>query len=649
MLGQKSRGQLKHLIRGAQALSLIIYSVVGAFSVWSALQLNWSNRWVRHTQEVLEQLQATRLDLAEAMAAVRGYALTGDDGFVIRFRDIRQHLPQRGDELQQLTADNERQQQMLVSLRRLIGHRLAIFEEVLTVRQAGGAGIPPVIARAQQAQEQIDRLFDSMVAEEKRLLSLQQAHASGSAYLAIATVGSLVAASFLLVILGGALIGRAIDRPLAALLTGVKRFAAGRLDYRIPVPPDPEFRQLAQAFNDMAARRQQVEEELRISEERFRLSIESAPIGMALVGLDGRFLRVNRVLCEILGYTADELVQLRFQDVTYPEDLEKDLALAAQLLAGQILRYQLAKRYVRKDGAVIQAMLYGSAVRTIDNQPLHAVAQIEDITERERMRKELQSLREQWMSVIAHDLRQPVSTIKLFAETLARTLAEPAQKTKAQHILVSAERLRRMTADLLDFSCIESRQLEVRPVMTDMGQLVREAVERSAVDAEAPPIHISVQGEIPALRVDPARLEQVLANLLSNARKYRRPETPLRVTMERRGDEVEVAVLNEGEGISRADLERLFTRFHRAQSVRDKGIVGLGLGLYIARGIVEAHGGRIWAESQSGGITAFRFRLPLPRSGHDDRAHVPSEPLERIERVVDRPGLERHPARHHPG
>lgn len=127
---------------------------------------------------------------------------------------------------------------------------------------------------------------------------------------------------------------------------------------------------------------------LRESEERFRLTIEEAPIGMALVALDGRFIRVNRVLCEIVGYTADELTGLTFQAITHPDDLETDLALAAQLARGEIPRYRLGKRYVRKDGTTVDVTLSGSALRRPDGTPIMYIAQIEDVTERRRLENE---------------------------------------------------------------------------------------------------------------------------------------------------------------------------------------------------------------------------------------------------------------------
>lgn len=121
---------------------------------------------------------------------------------------------------------------------------------------------------------------------------------------------------------------------------------------------------------------------IRESEQRFRLAFDEAPIGVALVGLDGRFVRVNNALCEIVGYPRDELTSLTFQAITHPDDIDTDLALAEQLRRGDLPRYQLAKRYIRKDGTAVDVLLSGSVARAPDGAPLYFIAHVEDVTER---------------------------------------------------------------------------------------------------------------------------------------------------------------------------------------------------------------------------------------------------------------------------
>ena len=131
------------------------------------------------------------------------------------------------------------------------------------------------------------------------------------------------------------------------------------------------------------------EEALRSSEEQFRLTLDEAPIGMALVGVDGHFLRVNRALCDIVGYPAEELTGLTFQAITHPADLDADLALMGQLRRGEIPRYTLGKRYIRKDGSTVDVMLSGSVLRAADGRVIHYIAQVEDVTASRQLERAL--------------------------------------------------------------------------------------------------------------------------------------------------------------------------------------------------------------------------------------------------------------------
>jgi PAS domain S-box-containing protein len=135
------------------------------------------------------------------------------------------------------------------------------------------------------------------------------------------------------------------------------------------------------------------------SEERFRLTIDEAPIGMALLALDGRFVRVNRALCEIVGYSHEELERLTFHGITHPDDLATDVELADRLARGEIPRYQLEKRYLHKDGRIVPVMLSKSALRSSDGRPLYSISQVEDITERKRTEEALQTSEREFRSL----------------------------------------------------------------------------------------------------------------------------------------------------------------------------------------------------------------------------------------------------------
>lgn len=226
--------------------------------------------------------------------------------------------------------------------------------------------------------------------------------------------------------------------------------------------------------------------------------------------------------------------------------------------------------------------------------------------------KQLERLREEWMSVVAHDLRQPVLVIAMSAGLLANLDLPPGALTAIRNIGGSARRLDTMIGDLLDTSAIEARRLPLSTRAVDPVALVREIVDRAASVLTDNEVAFEIEGDIQAVEVDPHRIEQVLVNLLSNAVKYGTAGSTIRIGLKGRSDDqsLELSVANLGETLAPDELERLFDRFYRAPRAEAGTEPGLGLGLYITRGLVEAHGGRIHAESHEG-LTVFRMTLPM--------------------------------------
>jgi len=222
-------------------------------------------------------------------------------------------------------------------------------------------------------------------------------------------------------------------------------------------------------------------------------------------------------------------------------------------------------------------------------------------------------MREEWTSVIAHDLRQPIGTIMMCADLLTR-VGEGSREEREKFtskIRSSAFNLARMVDDLLDVSQMETQRLHLERKWIDPLRLVRETVDRLAYVMKD--LHVDISGSSDLLPVfaDPGRVEQILGNLLSNAVKYGNETAAIHVRLKRHRDEVEISVMNHGKGIAEEEISRLFDRFSRAKSSHNSSVPGLGLGLYISKGLVEAHGGRIWVESVPNFTTTFYFTLPI--------------------------------------
>ncbi|MBI4321053.1 MAG: PAS domain S-box protein [Chloroflexi bacterium] len=350
------------------------------------------------------------------------------------------------------------------------------------------------------------------------------------------------------------------------------------------------------------------EEALRESEQRFRKVFEEGPLGMAIVGLDYRFVSVNPMLCRMVGYTEQELMSLTFPDITHLEDVDKDVALAAQLFRGEIQHYTVDKRYVNKNGMTLWINLTASLIRGADGQPLYGLGMIQDITERKRA----EQFREEYVWLVSHDLRNPLQIVQGQAQMIQRFVdLEDVVRASATSIVSNAKRINLMIQDLVDSARLETGQLELEKETVDLRSLVLELLKpaKGVVDVER--IRVDMPAGLPAVDADPDRLERILTNLLTNALKYSEHETEVTLKAGIIQGEMLVSVTDRGPGITRKDLPHLFERFYRARGARR--VEGLGLGLYATKMLVEAHGGRIWVESEVGKGTTLYFTLALDR------------------------------------
>jgi PAS domain S-box-containing protein len=262
----------------------------------------------------------------------------------------------------------------------------------------------------------------------------------------------------------------------------------------------------------------------------------------------------------------------------------------------------------RPDGTEVPVLVGAAPVLRRDGRLEGAVVVYEDVS----TLKELQRLREEWAALVAHDLRQPLSVLTTSVGMLQR-LAESPDPAALRKGLERAQKavgvLSRMIDDLADMSRIEAKCLDLERRPVDFDALVRECVEHQRTSAPDRVIDLKCIGSFPKVDLDPVRIEQVVGNLLGNALKYSDPGTPVRVEVRGADGELRVAVTNAGPGIAAEDLPKVFDRYYRTAAARSSGVRGMGLGLYIAKGVIEAHGGRIWVESRSG-ETTFQFSLP---------------------------------------
>jgi PAS domain S-box-containing protein len=377
--------------------------------------------------------------------------------------------------------------------------------------------------------------------------------------------------------------------------------------------------------------------------EGFRRCFELGLIGMAITSPTKGCLEVNDEICRILGYEREELLSKTWAQMTYPDDLAADVALFDRVMAREIDGYTIDKRWVRKDGRIINTTISVRCVRGDDGSVEYFLAFLQDITERKRALEAIERAREaaeqanrvkdEFLATISHELRTPLAAMLIWGSLLADgVLGEHERATAIREIVSSAEAQNQLIGDLLDVSSIATGKLRIELREVDLTPVVQAAIDavRPTANAKNVRLDLAITGEVGklAMLADLGRLHQVLWNLLSNAVKFTPDGGRIEVRLERTGATATLTVQDSGEGIAPDFLPHVFDRFRQADGSLTRLHGGLGLGLAIVRELVQLHGGTVRAESAGEGRGAtFTVQLPLIQATNSDPALVESAPF----------------------
>ena len=354
---------------------------------------------------------------------------------------------------------------------------------------------------------------------------------------------------------------------------------------------------------------------------RLRTTLRHAPIGMALIGLDGRALEVNDALCSILQRSREDLLGTSIAEVTHPDDLDVDLVLLGSVLTGERTHYAMAKRYLLPDGTPVSCELHVAAVRDEHQDPTALIAQVVDVTQREATEAELQATNaalrrsneelERFAAVASHDLRGPLHTTRGLLDLLGSRIALQEGSLEAdvfRRARAQLDRLSDTVDSLLDLALLGTRPLRVASV--PLSQLLAEVLDALELDTACPPGEVRLVTDA-TLTGDARLLHVLLQNLVSNALRSAEDDRRIRVEVTGTRDAAGwlLRVEDDGDGIPLTLRDHLFRPFSsgalRSQSP------GHGLGLATCQRIVERHGGSIEVEHLAWG-TAFVVRVPDP-------------------------------------
>lgn len=486
------------------------------------------------------------------------------------------------DQMENHAARPEVMQAMAQGQGRAVRFSITVSREM--VNQAvriDRAGLPPVVVRFGVPLAEIN---EELAAIRKRLL-----------------VGLLA----VLVVAGGITLylSRRFTQRVERLKEFSSRVAQGNFQPLPAVRGGDELDALARAWNETA---KQLDQTIRtLTEERNRTAaiLTSMLEGVVVVGADRRIVFCNQAFCQATGIQTAECVQRPLVEVLRGPELVA--AVDQALVEQKTVRCEVTFGTVRPQTFAATAVPVRGAAEAA------AVLVLHDVTEQRR----LERVRRDFVANVSHELKTPLTAIQGFAETLLTgALEDPANRRRFVEIIREhAERLARLTDELLTLTSIEAGKLALEIAAVAPRQILEPCLELARLRAAGKRLTLTAElpDALPAVRGDRQRLQQVLQNLLDNAVQYTPEGGRITVRAFPRNGEVVFEVADTGIGIPESDQQRIFERFYRVDAARSREAGGTGLGLSIAKHLVEAHGGRIWVESQVGRGSRFFFSLPV--------------------------------------
>ncbi|MHB9106297.1 MAG: sensor histidine kinase [Armatimonadota bacterium] len=369
-------------------------------------------------------------------------------------------------------------------------------------------------------------------------------------------------------------------------------------------------------FTDITKRRQLEEERERLFAE-LEATIYAIGDGLIVYDTDGKIVRMNDSAHAMLGFTEEERHEASLHRWAHlhvltpdgqpfsPEQLPPYRALQGEVLQGVVMVVANSPT-----GHAIWVVASAGPIRTTQGRMFGAILSLTDIT----TLHELQQRQEDFLRIVSHDLRNPLAIIQGHIELLADMLHDAGVdgdvRAGVEAIQRSAKRMNAMIQDLVDMTRLESGQLPLNTQSVNLNAYLTNLLSRMETLIDYSRIQVEIPVDVPSVAADYNRLERIFINLLSNALKYSIPGTPVAVRAQQEDGMVRVSITDKGPGIPPEEQPNLFQRYYRAKSTRTTE-EGIGLGLYITKLLVEAHGGRVWVDSEVGKGSTFSFTLPV--------------------------------------
>ncbi len=445
-----------------------------------------------------------------------------------------------------------------------------------------------------------------MAAATLLLVLLDRGASAGRVLLIMATA---TAAALGLSTLLAAAIAQRGARPLRQLTAAARRLAQGDLDHTVPGGLAPETRELAQALNAMTVSLKRILTDYASERDKLSAILATMNDGVALLDEQGGIILVNPAASEFLGFPAGVQEGQRFIEIVRDHELSALVSQCREAGGPRSLELQLAPE--RRHLSVIAAPL------SLQGQECVLLV-LHDLTQARRV----ETTRREFLANVSHELRTPLASIKASAETLVEGAKDDpaASRQFLDRISLNVDRMSLLVEELLDLSRLESGEVKLNLSGVDVHKGIAEALETHGERANSLGVELRADptGPLPLALADGPRLRQALSNLVENAVKFTPAGGRVSIGARSRRGWLEISVADLGIGMSPEDVPHVFERFYKVDRPFNQS--GVGLGLAIAKHIVQSHGGRIWVESRMGEGSVFTFTVPAVKDGSGGQA-----------------------------
>jgi PAS domain S-box-containing protein len=592
---------VENKIRIGVVCVLIALAVNASLSYRATQRLINNERRVTHTYRVLSQLEAVLSTIKDAETGERGYIITGSEEYLQPYHTAIREIDGELKTLAQFVADNPDQQRRLPLLQSKIQERLSSLQTGIDLRSNGDTESARQLVESGVGKRMMDdvrKSISEMETEEDRLLAERMEDTAESQR---DTLYTFIIAN---VIAGGLLITVAM-----AVLNGIRL-------------------------------RHSAQDALNEQRQLLQVTISSIADAVIVCDNDGSISFLNPVAEMLTGWTqaeaAGQSVSKVFNIINESTRAPVENPALRAMREGTIVGLANHTVLIRKDGEEVPIDDSGAPIKSAEGKIMGAVLICRDISDRRRSERERAQLlaaerasrehaeaasrsKDQFLAILSHELKTPLTAVFGWVQLLKFRQVDAATMEKALSVMDRNLRIQtQLIDDLLNVSQIITGKLQIHPEMVDAVENVKAAIETVRPSANAKQIAVQLQSgsNLPAIAADPARLQQIVWNLISNAVKFSPKGSSVVVSLRAEDKHLLIKVADTGEGIPPEFLPHVFDRFSQADGSKTRLHGGLGLGLALVRQLVEMHGGTVQAESAGVGQgSVFTIALPITRGG----------------------------------